>query len=212
MFKTLGLVFALSIGLTTDAFACLGETVLFEDTFKEKDGSWFISNEDASANYVSIDNGRLKLRPPPEKGRAAMVAAVLHPADVDICTKVIITAGGPTDMNFGIDFWASGGTDSYSYFVNGAGSFGLSRWNGKSWIGVLPVASTTALRAGIGEENTLRILAKDGMITMFINDIQVGKVRGQKPTVQTQAGVRVFRRTGAPVSVEYTRFKVTNTP
>jgi hypothetical protein len=166
MSRTLGLSLALLLCINTHAIGCLGEDVLFEDDFTQNDGSWLISQDDASANYVKIEDGHLRLRPPSQTARSARIIALFFPADVDICATGAFTAAKPTDprSTLGIDFWASGFLDFYYFFVSWNGSAGLSRFNGKSFTPILPAAKTAAFRTGVGEENTLRILAKDGII------------------------------------------------
>jgi len=196
------------------ALACSGETVLFEDDFTESDnGNWLIWPTDQT--YIKAEKGHLSFRPPSNSGRTSGVVTALFPADVDICaTGMIMTSTGkPSDIQMSIDFWANGLSDYYNFGVNGEGMGNLSRWNGKSWNTIYPQQKMQGFRIGVGEENTLRVMTKDGLISLFVNGTQVAKIKQVKPTGLMQAGVRVFNsQAKVPVNVEFSSFKVTDLP
>jgi hypothetical protein len=210
---TLCLAAVLAIGSISPSLACKGPKVIYSDDFKERDAGWFIQPADIESGKVAVGEGRLVVRPDPERGYTVLNMAFGLPADTDICvTARIVESAELSRSGLGLIFWAKGFDDNYLFQVTGNGNYYVTRWAERAWQSVTPTAAVRAFKQGLGEENVLRVVTKGQTVAVFMNDEQLAKFRSPTPSGIVRAGFRASSLGKEPTAVEFHDFSVTDVP
>jgi hypothetical protein len=195
------------------AFACEGQTgkVIFEDKFTDDSGGWQLSAPDAE-----IKDGSLLLRPNArgvdEKNLAVQVINLTFPAgDGDYCMEVILPKQVAPDNPVGaaMHFWISdAGKFSLKISTNKVArlsKFSLGNWN------VIFFDQNAAIKLEPNAVNSLRVVAKENRLTLFINGSQVKVIRALMPAGELHFGIAsvVDKASDANPVVEVKSFKLT---
>jgi hypothetical protein len=199
----------LAIGSLSPSLACKGPKVIYSDDFTERDAGWFIQPADIESGKVAVGEGRLVVRPDPERGYTVLNMAFGLPADTDICVKArIVESAELSRSGLGLIFWAKGFDDNYLFQVTGNGNYYVTRWAERAWQSVTPTAAVRAFKQGLGEENVLRVVT----VTVFMNDEQLARFRSPTPSGIVRAGFRASSLGKEPTAVEFRDFSVTDVP
>jgi hypothetical protein len=198
--------------LGTAAMACPGQTgkVIFEDTFTDDSGGWQLGGPD-----TEVKDGALWLRPNPrgmtEKGRnISSTVRTFSATDADYCMEFIVPKPVAADNDFmtGLIFWQSSATDEYLFAVYTDGTTQLNKLAANKWTRIF---SDNTGKLEPGSTASLRVVAKDGKLTMFVGSKQVKVIRAQTPTGELEFGVlaEVEKLSDANPAVQIKSFKVT---
>jgi hypothetical protein len=196
--------------LNATAMACPGQTgkVIFEDTFTDDSGGWQLGAPD-------IKDGSLWLRPNPrgmtEKGRNInSTVRTFAATDGDYCLEFIVPKPVAADNDFmtGLVFWQSSSTDEYLWAVYTDGTTQLNKLAANKWTRIF---SDNTGKLEPGSTASLRVIAKDGKLTLFVGSKQVKVIRAQTPTGELTFGVlaEVEKLSEANPVLQVKSFKVT---
>jgi hypothetical protein len=208
LFSALTLLFLLN----ATAMACPGQTgkVIFEDTFTDDSGGWQLGAPDSE-----IKDGSLWLRPNPrgmtEKGRNInSTVRTFSATDGDYCVEFIVPKPVAADNDFmtGLVFWQSSSTDEYLWAVYTDGTTQLNKLAANKWTRIF---SDNTGKLEPGSTASLRVIAKDGKLTLFVGSKQVKVIRAQTPTGDLNFGVlaEVEKLSDANPVLQVKSFKVT---
>ena len=192
--------------------ACPGQTgkVIFEDTFTDDSGGWQLGAPDSE-----IKDGSLWLRPNPrgmtEKGRNInSTVRTFAATDGDYCLEFIVPKPVAADNDFmtGLVFWQSSSTDEYLWAVYTDGTTQLNKLAANKWTRIF---SDNTSKLEPGSTASLRVIAKDGKLTLFVGSKQVKVIRAQTPTGDLAFGVlaEVEKLSDANPVLQVKSFKVT---
>jgi hypothetical protein len=198
--------------LNATAMACPGQTgkVIFEDTFTDDSGGWQLGAPDSE-----IKDGSLWLRPNPrgmtEKGRNInSTVRTFAATDGDYCLEFIVPKPVAADNDFmtGLVFWQSSSTDEYLWAVYTDGTTQLNKLAANKWTRIF---SDNTGKLEPGSTTSLRVIAKDGKLTLFVGSKQVKVIRAQTPTGELTFGVlaEVEKLSEANPVLQVKSFKVT---
>jgi hypothetical protein len=198
--------------LNAAAFACPGQTgkVIFEDTFADDSGGWQLGAPD-----TEIKDGALWLRPNPrgmsEKGRnISSTVRTFSATDGDYCMEFIVPKPVAADNDFmsGLVFWQSSAADEYLLAIYTDGTTQLNRLVANKWTRIF---SENTGKLEPGSTASLRVIAKDGKLTLFAGGKQVKIIRAQTPSGELSFGAlaEVEKLSDANPVVEIKSFKVT---
>ena len=198
--------------LNATAMACPGQTgkVIFEDTFTDDSGGWQLGAPDSE-----IKDGSLWLRPNPrgmtEKGRNInSTVRTFAATDGDYCLEFIVPKPVAADNDFmtGLVFWQSSSTDEYLWAVYTDGTTQLNKLAANKWTRIF---SDNTGKLEPGSTASLRVIAKDGKLTLFVGSKQVKVIRAQTPTGDLNFGVlaEVEKLSDANPVLQVKSFKVT---
>ena len=198
--------------LNATAMACPGQTgkVIFEDTFTDDSGGWQLGAPDSE-----IKDGSLWLRPNPrgmtEKGRNInSTVRTFAATDGDYCLEFIVPKPVAADNDFmtGLVFWQSSSTDEYLWAVYTDGTTQLNKLAANKWTRIF---SDNTGKLEPGSTASLRVIAKDGKLTLFVGSKQVKVIRAQTPTGELTFGVlaEVEKLSDANPLLQVKSFKVT---
>jgi hypothetical protein len=198
--------------LNATAMACPGQTgkVIFEDTFTDDSGGWQLGAPDSE-----IKDGSLWLRPNPrgmtEKGRNInSTVRTFAATDGDYCLEFIVPKPVAADNDFmtGLVFWQSSSTDEYLWAVYTDGTTQLNKLAANKWTRIF---SDNTGKLEPGSTASLRVIAKDGRLTLFVGSKQVKVIRAQTPTGELTFGVlaEVEKLSEANPVLQVKSFKVT---
>jgi hypothetical protein len=198
--------------LNATAMACPGQTgkVIFEDTFSDDSGGWQLGAPDSE-----IKDGSLWLRPNPrgmtEKGRNInSTVRTFSATDGDYCVEFIVPKPVAADNDFmtGLVFWQSSSTDEYLWAVYTDGTTQLNKLAANKWTRIF---SDNTGKLEPGSTTSLRVIAKDGKLTLFVGSKQVKVIRAQTPTGDLNFGVlaEVEKLSDANPVLQVKSFKVT---
>ena len=198
--------------LNATAMACPSQTgkVIFEDTFTDDSGGWQLGAPDSE-----IKDGSLWLRPNPrgmtEKGRNInSTVRTFAATDGDYCLEFIVPKPVAADNDFmtGLVFWQSSSTDEYLWAVYTDGTTQLNKLAANKWTRIF---SDNTGKLEPGSTASLRVIAKDGKLTLFVGSKQVKVIRAQTPTGELTFGVlaEVEKLSDANPVLQVKSFKVT---
>ena len=198
--------------LNVAAIACPGQTgkVVFEDTFIDDSGGWQLGAPD-----TEIKDGALWLRPNPrgmsEKGRNInSTVRTFSATDGDFCMEFIVPKPVAADNDFmtGLVFWQVSATDEYLWAIYTDGTTQLNRLVANKWTRIF---SENTGKLEPGSSASLRVIVKDGKLTLFVGDKQIKVIRAQTPSGELAFGAlaEVEKLSDANPAVQIKSFKVT---
>jgi hypothetical protein len=198
--------------LNVAAMACPGQTgkVIFDDTFTDDSGGWQLGAPD-----TEIKDGALWLRPNPrgmsEKGRNInSTVRTFSATDGDYCMEFIVPKPVAADNDFmtGLVFWQVSAADEYLWAIYIDGTTQLNRLVANKWTRIF---SDNAGKLEPGSNATLRVIVKDGKLTLFVGDKQIKVIRAQTPSGELAFGAlaEVEKLSDANPAVQIKSFKVT---
>jgi hypothetical protein len=198
--------------LSAAAMACPGQSgkVVFEDTFSDDSGGWALGAPD-----IEVKDGALWLRPNPrgmtEKGRnISTTVRTFSATDGDYCMEFIVPKPVATDNDFmaGLVFWQVSNTEEYLWGVYTDGTIQFTKMTAGKWNRVF---ADNVGKLEPGTIASLRVVAKDGRLTLFSGTKQVKAIRAQTPSGELAFGVlaEVEKLSDANPAVQIKSFKVT---
>jgi len=205
MLRTLLIASVLQLGLGTVAMACEGQTgaVIFEDTFPDDSGGW-----ELTVGSSEVIPPVLKLTP---KGTSTTLNLTFNAVSADYCAEVKLPQGKPDNyVGFGLDFWAKDYTSLMSFIVYTNKTAGLYKLTDGVWTAIYN-GNDVNVDTTPGATNTVRVIAKDGKITLMLNGTVLKAVRAQVPEGNLRFGAYAEIQTNIDdgPSVEVTSYSVT---
>jgi hypothetical protein len=209
MFRTAGFiafVLAVQLGLATQALACKGDKVLFEDDFTTHDPTWGTSEE-----QFQIKNGKATLRPPVANGLWHWNTAFAF-ENVDICVTVTpLDVGDPTQTDAGLLFWVQDNDNFFVLLIAANGKYAIARKLRGNWVAdPLFWTETDAMKRGVNQPNTVRLTLKGQSIAVAFNDKEVSRLRAQAPEGPSYIGLYAESGPDKPSIWQFGNLKVTN--
>ncbi|HSE83930.1 MAG TPA: family 16 glycoside hydrolase, partial [Thermodesulfobacteriota bacterium] len=206
MWRTCVVMFFLVVLLfaAKSVLACKGDQIVFEDSFATLDPSW----GDAS-DKLSVSNGKLTIRPEAAKRYQSInQGTVLQ--DMDACVKVSLASSEDPSWGGGFIFWASDYNNYYWLAVSGNGWFTVQRRSNGQDSASVAWTESAAVKKGVGQWNSLRVVTKGAQATIYINDVQVATFQGQPPQGGGMIGVYGDSPDKVPNTWEFSELKITN--
>lgn len=214
LLRTVSAAVALQIAACVSAWACDGQAgkVIFEDTFTDDSGGWDLTPPESSINppdfLFTIDNKYVAMS-------ALNLTFRTTDGDGDFCMEVILPKAIAPDNQpaAGIEFWATDYNNLMMALLWGDGSVQLfSRTGAPTWQTIFTVPSGPAFKSDPEAVNALRVVAKDGRITLYLNGTQIkAPIRAQVPDGNLRFGMlgQYQKPTDAPPAIRVKSFKVT---
>jgi hypothetical protein len=198
--------------LNAAAMACPGQAgkVIFEDSFADDSGGWQLGAPD-----IEIKDGALWLRPNPrgmsEKGRSlSSTVRTFAATDGDYCMEFVVPkpVAADNDVMTGLVFWQVSTTEEYLWAIYTDGMTQLNRLVANRWARVF---SENTGKLEPGSTASLRVVAKDGKLTLFVDNRQIKIIRAQTPNGELTFGAlaEVEKLSDANPAVQIKSFKVT---
>ena len=197
------------------AAACEGQTgkVLYEDTFEDDSGGWGIDN-----NYEKIKNNTLIFRPNVgAKDNNTMRWSWLPMfslVDADYCAEFVLPPAPAANNQaaLGVVFWVTDSSNFYNFQIFTNKSIGLFRLSNAKWTTIYLESNSKSVNIDKNAVNTLRVVAKEGKLSLYINGALFKAIRAQTPEGETHFGLwtQVDRPTDADTSAVVKNFKVTS--
>ncbi len=106
-------------------------------------------------------------------------------------SSVTITPKTTTGSDAGLVFWATGPSDFYFFGVSDtAGTFGIYRHVAATgWQPIVPFMANPNVKTGAGAVNTLRLVSKGNLVSLFVNGQPIGKLQIQAPPAGGTVGI-----------------------
>jgi hypothetical protein len=203
--------------LPTIAMACPGQvgSVIFQDNFADDSGGW----GSVVAPDAEFKGGALLLHPnprgPTETITTFMISNLMFTAgNADYCTEFVLPKAPADDnpVSAGLVFWKTGPLDEFAFYVYTTKSGRLSKLAANVWTDVFSAyQNITAVKVEPDAVNSLRVLAKDGKLTLFVNGSQIKVIQAPQPTTALPFGIyaSVDKATDTNPTVKFTSFSVT---
>jgi hypothetical protein len=215
MFRQGAISIATLICLTGAAIACEGQVgkVVFEDNFADDSGGWGLAKD-----YATIKNNTLVMRPNlGAKDNTAVWfswVAGFSAVDGDYCAELVLPPAPTPDnsVGAGVIFWLKDNNNKYTFNIFTNKSLGIYRMIDGKWSNLYADQNNVAIKTEKDAVNTLRIVAKEGKLTLFVNGVQVKAIRAQAPEGESHFGIwaQVEKPTDADTAVVVKSFKVTS--
>jgi hypothetical protein len=201
--------------MTAAAIACPGQVgkVILEDDFSDDSGGWQLDNV-----YTEVKDHSLFLRPNAKGANddwSAVISANLtfSAGEGDFCTEFVLPRAPAQDdaVGAGLFFWSGDAQNMFSLYITTDKDVRFSKLVNNNWTRIFTDENNAAIKLEPGAVNTIRVVVKDGRVTMFVNGTQVKVIRAAQPTNATGFGVRaqVDKATDAKPAIEFKSFKVT---
>jgi len=199
-----GAMLALAI-VASPALACQGDEI-YSDDFSSGDGPW------DNVDWATIGGGKavLKLRP----GYMGVLRFLGElPKEFDMCVDVTYPAAKNPDGGTvgGLGFWFKDYENTYIVGTTPVGALGSFRITKNRFLVASPFKVESALKAGAGSKNRIRVTAKGNTITVYVNDQRIRSFRG----VPDEGYIGLYAESGQQEESnpwEFTNFKLTEAP
>lgn len=175
--RLLGAVFCIAaVACSLPALACQGGETLFDDRFDSFGSSW----GSPTANIFN-QGGRLII-----KLEAAKIDWAINNTppygDIDACVNSTWVDGGdPNKTWVGMIFWYQDPQNFYALGVSPLGTSAVWRLQRNRWLQQVQWVDTKEVRTGAGALNSLRVVTKGNIATLYVNDVQVRQLKGHPP-------------------------------
>lgn len=196
----------------TAAMACPGQTgkVIFEDHFADDSGGWTLG-----APWREIKNNTFFLHPSAKDATVTAMDSInltFNADDGDYCAEFILPkANADNSVSAGFYFWRKDGNNKYYVFVNTDTGFSLQRLAGGNWNQIYGEEKEPAVKMGPDTVNSLRLVAKEGKLTLFLNGTQMKVIRASKPSGELSFGLSasISKLSDTDPVVQFKSFKIT---
>jgi hypothetical protein len=186
----------------SDAVACLGKNVIFEDQFKDDSGGWEVDST------LQFGPTGLTIKFEPSWESYPKMNAAFAVKDGDLCIDVAFPQQLTNKPSVALRFWVVDGQNYYVFQISPAGYASMHRMLSNRWSQIFS-QETTAIKKGPGATNRLRVTLKGNLVTTYINDQKIRDQRAQPPAGDSRFGF--YLQLGEAAKDEEARtFKVTN--
>jgi hypothetical protein len=197
--------------LKATAMACPGQPgkVIFEDD----SGGWELSKKDSE-----IKDHMLLAYPNPrglsEQATSFQINNLTFSAsEGDFCTEFVLPKEPAPDnhVGAGLVFWRSDGKNKFAWLITSEKVALLSKLVNNNWSAIFRDDNNAAIKLEPGAINSLRVLIKEGKLTLFINGTQVKVIRAAEPAGASAFGVhaQVTKASDANPVIQFKSYKVT---
>lgn len=199
--------FVAGLALAPPAFACEGQIgeVVFEDDFTDDRGGWW----HGSGLSEIRSPGGFYITLTPERFHLSSQNQMFSGLDGDYCLAFDLPARSATNVLIGLQFWID--DPGESFFIASAACNGTTdafKSAGGQWTEIFVNRDAPGLRPGA--RNEIRVLAKAGRLTFFVNGIQQKVARAPFPNRPLPFAIfaQLYEAT-APVEIAIARFRLT---
>jgi hypothetical protein len=189
----------------SQALACAGDKVLFNEDFSFADASW-----GGTDKYLQIKDGSAFIKADIQRSYRVLNNAFLFD-DADIClTVTAVEVSKPEDAAGGLVFWAKDLRNAYILLVASNGYFKIARLVNGAWVNPpFDWTQSDAVKQGLNQPNKLRLTTKAGTLSVEINDKPSAKLRAQPPGSSSLVGI--YGESSDKIDTwKYNDLKVTN--
>jgi hypothetical protein len=195
-------------GLAGQAAACMGEKVLFQETFSAPDpvvwGSF--------PAHFEMKDGKVTVRPPAQSETFQFESGFAF-EDADIClTVTLLETTDPSNSFGGLLFWVKDKANFYVLNVASIGYYQVRRKLAGQWAvpDLIGWTETKAVKQGPNQPNTLRVTLKGQSVAIAINNNDVTRFRAQPPEAPSFVGLYAASAAAKPDAWQFSNLKVTN--
>jgi hypothetical protein len=157
----------------------------FEDTFDS-----FDPQLGEPSKWVFVQDGALIISPDPGYVHRLFYKAMLF-EDADISVRVRQTGGQNQDYSAGLVFWAEP-PEFHAIQVTPDGYYQISRLHKDKWLYPVPWRTSDAIKKGLDEWNTIRVVTKGKQATVYFNDTEIITIKSQPPEGGSFIGVEGY--------------------
>jgi hypothetical protein len=167
---------AFVITIDASAQACQGTTVLVDERFDSFGSTWGEPTAD-----VYTEAGRLTIKLP-----AATINWAINQTspqyDIDACVNTTWTEGADPNKTWsGLVFWYKDAQNFYVHGVSPLGTTAVWRLHRNRWLQQVQWVDTKEVRTGVGAFNSLRVVTKGKIATLYVNDVEIRQLKGHPP-------------------------------
>jgi hypothetical protein len=201
--RLLGAVVASLVLAAAPVAACQGSSVLFSDDFSFADPAW------GTYDGTTIAGGTLNIAVNAAGGYTLLNQASLYD-DFDACIDVVQYNDDPDGGWGSLVFWGVDYENFYTLDVTTSGYVKVSRLQGNRLLSPVDWTLTEGVvNSGTGT-NSLRVVARGNVATVYVNGSQVAQFRGQPPEGGGLIGVYGAAPAGSAATIDFSNFVVTS--
>jgi hypothetical protein len=170
----LGVLLAITFA-SSQALACKGREVLFEEKFQEEDPGW------SEVDGLTISGGRAEFKPKAGYHNWSIYGGAAF-SEADICVDLVVPSFKEEAVG-GFVFWSQGRDNFYAFRISTAqgGHAQILRLQGQNWLTPVAWRKAPSLKVNTGAANQLRVTVKGNEAQTFINDRPFVKLKGVAP-------------------------------
>ena len=201
------------------ALACDGQTgnVIFEDKFTDDSGAWKFSG----ALILTAPGATAKVRASENGATQTSLNHTFNATQGDFCMEMSYPPdAAQLNAGIGVLFWATDSTNYWSANAYANGSVKLVKLAYKrlspfaetpNWSHIFETTTNNLVKTGPTDVNSVRVVVKNGTITVMVNGQTVKSVRAQMPGGDLKFGfVADYDKSSAtPVLFPVRSYKVT---
>ena len=192
------------------ALACMGPTVIFQDTFQTADPAWSALN-----TPTAISGGHAQVTAPTNGEYSDLRYEGMFMTTGDYCVNMLSpTVQDPTTALAGIMFGASG-SGFYVFLVEEDGQAEISLSENGGWLNPVSMRAAPALKTGGNVTNTLRVTFKGNSASAYINGQPFITFNIPQAFQNTMIGFYAENDAASgspPITYTFSNLKVTNVP
>jgi len=204
--------------VSSPAFACMGNTVLYSDNFQQQ-SAWPIPSGTGTAT-VSVGGGFLQVTPAVGDTWSENYEGAFFDA-ADACIDMITpSAGDVTQLTGGFMFGNDPNGNFMVLLVEADGYAAVGKFSNAgngAWLNPVPWQQSALVKTGLNATNTLRVTWSGNSGTAYINGQQFATFPITPPFQNTTLGVYASGDTGVAGATmaatwKFANLKVTNVP
>ncbi len=193
-------------GLASQAAACGGDKILFQENFKTRDPIW-----GKPTTRVQIKDGKAIITPAPNMSQWQLETGFAF-EDADICATVtLLETADPTRGAGGLIFWAQDNSNYYVLNIASNGYYQVNRFMSGRWApDVIAWTESDAIKKGPNQPNVLRVTLTGQTVAVHINGKEVTRFRAQPPDGPSVTGIFAASAPEKSDMWQFTDLKVTD--
>lgn len=185
------------------AQACNGKSTILEDSFADDTGGW------ESDPVMKFENGAMAVTPTATGTVFRELNAGFLAKELDFCVDTVWPDKIDNAPAFGLIFWAPDYRNHFLAQIDTKKQASLHRYTNEVWA-MIWRGDVASIKNGPGEANNLRVVAKDNLITFYVNGEKVKATKAQMPKLESRFGVYLQRGKGVEGQVfRFKNFKAT---
>jgi hypothetical protein len=194
------------------AFACDGQTgkVIFEDKFTDDSGGWNFG--DAYALVLKPPGATVTVKANDVAWGMSNLNQTFTATQGDFCVEGTLPAdAAKTNASIGVLFWGQDYGNNWDADARADGQVSLAKYVNQQWSMIFETKTNDVVRTGPTDVNSVRVVVKNGTITIIVNGQTVKTIRAQIPSDDLKFGFRVgnWVSSTTPVSFGIVSYKVT---
>lgn len=198
--------------LAPAAFACEGQTgkVIFEDKFTDDSGGW---NFDEANGLVLKAPGATLMAVASDSGTyVSALNQTFTATGGDFCTEVALPPdAAKIKAGMGVIFWGKDSSNFWAATAFADGRVILAKRANDQWSTIVDTKTNNVVKTGPTDVNSVRVVVKNGTITIIVNKQTVKSIRALIPSDDLQFGFKgsYLNASTTPVLFSILSYKVT---